>query len=368
MRANTLGWIVALGVGVAIGIAGAGWWAKKQAAPAINSAAATSPAPSGRPPAGVRVEVATVQLDSMPRSVTAVGTLRSRDSVVLRSEITGRITEINIEEGGKVKQGQVVLRLDDSVAKAQLQQAEANLALAISQDRRAGELTRQGFISKQARDEAASQLQVQRAAVALAKAHLQKTTIVAPFDGLIGLRNVSVGDYVGPGDALVPIESVDPLQVDFRIPEHYLPLVQPGLKLLLSFDAIPGLVREGVVGAVSPAVDVGGRSLLLRANVANADDLLRPGLFARVELRFADDKVLTVPETALVPSGEDRFVYRVVGDKVERVSVRIGQRRSGRVEIASGLNEGDEVVVAGLQKISDGAAVVVDRTAGPSES
>lgn len=368
MRANTLGWIAALVAGVAVGVVGAGWWAKKQAAPVVASAAVSSPAPAGRPATGVRVEVAPVRLDAMPRSVTAVGTLRSKDSVVLRSEITGRIVEINIEEGGKVKQGQVVLRLDDSVAKAQLQQAEANLALAVSHDKRARELTRQGFISKQARDEAASQLQVQRAAVALAKAQLQKTTISAPFDGLIGLRNVSVGDYVGPGDALVPIESVDPLQVDFRIPEQYLPLVQPGLKLLLSFDALPGLVREGEVGAISPAVDVGGRSLLLRANVGNADDLLRPGLFARVELRFADDKVLTVPETALVPSGEDRFVFRINGDKVQRVAVQTGQRRSGRVEITSGLNNGDEVVVAGLQKISDGAAVVVDRPAGTSES
>lgn len=349
-----------------IGVVAAGWWAGKHPV-ASESSAAAQPARAGAP-SGVRVEVSPARLESMPRSVSAVGTLRARDSVVLRSEITGRITEIHIDEGAKVEKDQVVLRLDDSVARAQLQQAEANLALAISQDRRASELTRQGFISKQARDEAASQLQVQRAAVALAKAQLQKTTIVAPFDGLIGLRNVSVGDYVGPGDTLVPIESVDPLQVDFRIPEQYLPLVQPGLKLLLTFDALPGQVREGEVGAISPSIDVGGRSMLLRANVGNADDALRPGMFARVELRFADDRVLTVPETALVPSGEDRFVYRVVNGTVERLNVRIGQRRSGRIEIVSGLSEGDEVVVAGLQKVSDGASVVVDRPASPAQS
>src|SRR5690606_26495590 len=142
----------------------------------------------------------------------------------------------------------------------------------------------------------------------------------------------------------------------FRIPEQYLSLVHPGLKLRLRFDALPGQIREGEVSAINPSIDVGGRSILLRANVGNADDTLRPGVFARVELRFADDRVLTVPETALVPSGEDRFVFRVVNGSVERVTVRIGQRRSGRIEITSGLNEGDEVVVAGLQKISDGAA------------
>ncbi|TFL13322.1 efflux RND transporter periplasmic adaptor subunit [Pusillimonas caeni] len=366
MKANTLGWIVALGAGVVLGVAGAGWWAGKQASQPQGPVAAAQPA---KAEGGTQVEVAEVRLESMPRSATAVGTLRSKDSVVLRSEITGRITEINIEEGGKVKRGDVVVRLDDSVAKAQVQQAQASLALAVSQDRRAGELTRQGFISKQARDEAASQLQVQRAALALAKAQLQKTAIVAPFDGLIGLRNVSVGDYVGPGDVLVPIESVDPLQVDFRIPEQYLSLVHPGLKLRLRFDALPGQVREGEVGAVSPSIDVGGRSILLRANVGNADDALRPGMFARVDLQFADDQVLTIPETALVPSGEERYVYRVADGKAERLAVRIGQRRGGRIEVTSGLSQGDEVVVAGLQKVIDGAPVkVIGRAATPAES
>ena len=368
MKANTIGWILALGAGVVLGVVGAGWWAGKQAAQQQAPAAAVLASPA-KAQAGTQVEVAPVRLESMPRSASAVGTLRSKDSVVLRSEITGRIIELNIEEGGKVKKGDVVARLDDSVAKAQVQQAQAGLSLAVSQDRRAGELTRQGFISKQARDEAASQLQVQRAALALAQAQLQKTTIVAPFDGLIGLRNVSVGDYVGPGDALVPIESVDPLQVDFRIPEQYLSLVHPGLKLRLRFDALPGQIREGEVGAISPSIDVGGRSILLRANVGNADDALRPGMFARVDLQFADDQVLTIPETALVPSGEERYVYRVAEGKAERVAVRIGQRRGGRIEIASGLSEGDQVVVAGLQKIADGASVtVVGRPAGPAGS
>lgn len=367
MKTNTLGWIVALAVGVALGIAGAKWWAGKLPAPSRGPVAVSAPEASPKAQAGTPVEVAPVMLESMPRNVAAVGTLRSKDSVVLRSEITGRITELNIEEGGQIKQGQVVVRLDDSVAKAQLQQAQASLALAVSQDRRAGELTRQGFISGQARDEAASQLQVQRAAVALAKAHLQKTTIVAPFDGLIGLRNVSVGDYVGPGEVLVPIESVDPLQVDFRIPEQYLALAHPGLKLSLRFDALPGQVREGEVGAISPSIEVGGRSILLRANVVNADDALRPGMFARVQLQFADDKVLAVPEAALVPSGEERYVYRVVDGKAERLMVRTGQRRAGKVEIVSGLVEGDRVVVAGLQKITDGASVsVAERAAAPA--
>jgi membrane fusion protein (multidrug efflux system) len=283
----------------------------------------------------------------------------------LRPEITGRIVEINFNEGGKVGKGQVLVRLDDSVAKAELQQAEANLSLASSQYRRATELSKQGFISKQARDESASQLRVQQAAVALAKARLDKTVILAPFDGLIGLRNVSVGDYVSPGIDLVPIESVDPLKVDFRIPEQFWSLVHVGLKLVLQFDALPGQTREGVVGAISPLVDVGGRSILLRAEVGNADGSLRPGMFARVQLQFADNTALVVPETALAPSGESQYVYRVKDGRVERVAVDIGLRRGGNVEVLKGLLENDQVVVAGLQKVRDGSLVDVSVKAAP---
>ncbi len=370
MKANSAGLIAALVVGIVVGVAGV----RLLYAPEGNDAAAAATKPGAAPatsaqtgpvapPAGTQVEVASVASVALPRTVSAVGSLRSKDAVMLRPEITGRIAEINFDEGGKIKKDQVVVRLDDSVAKAQLQQAQANLSLASSQHRRAAELSKQGFISKQARDEAASQLQVQQAAVALARAQLEKTAILAPFDGMIGLRNVSVGAYVSPGSDLVPIESIDPLQVDFRIPEHYLGQVHVGLKLALRFDALPGQTREGEVGAISPLVDVGGRSILLRANVPNKDGDLRPGMFSRVQLQFSDDHTLVVPETAVVPSTEGQFVYRVEDGRAMRVPVDVGQRRGGQVEITRGLAEGEHVVVAGSQKITDGAAV---RIASPS--
>jgi len=147
--------------------------------------------------------------------------------------------------------------------------------------------------------------------------------------------------------------------VDFRVPEQFWSLVHVGLKLALQFDALPGQTREGVVGAISPLVDVGGRSILLRAEVGNADGSLRPGMFARVQLRFADNTALVVPETALAPSGESQYVYRVDNGRVERVTVDIGLRRGGNVEILKGLRENDQVVVAGLQKVRDGSLVNV---------
>ncbi|NYT43967.1 efflux RND transporter periplasmic adaptor subunit [Alcaligenaceae bacterium] len=365
MKTSTPGLFLVLAIGIAVGVGSTYWLVRQESALPTPAIAAASRAPANN--AAVVVETAPVVEIALPRGVSAVGTLRSEDSVMLRPEITGRIAEINFDEGGRVKKGQVLVKLDDSVVRAQLQQAEANLSLASSQHRRAQELTKQGFISKQARDEAASQLKVQQAAVALARAQLEKTAILAPFDGMVGLRNVSVGDYVSPGIDLVPLESIDPLKVDFRIPEQFLGLVHVGIGLTLSFDALPSQQREGKVDAISPLIDVGGRSILLRATVPNTDDALRPGMFARVRLQFTDDKGLVVPETALVPSGEAQYVYRVKDDRAERVVVQVGLRRGGQVEIVSGLQAGDVVMTSGLQKVTDGAAVRVlpsDQAAG----
>ena len=360
MKTSKTGLIMVLALGMLLGVAGARWLADRMASPSAAQRVSVAAAPvAADQEKTVVVRTAPVRQVSMPRGVAAVGSLRSRDSVMLRSELAGRIVEINFTEGGKVSQGQVLVRLDDSVDKAQLQQAQANLGLVASQHRRADQLSKQGFISKQARDEVASQFKVQEAAVALAKARLDKTVIRAPFDGLIGLRNVSVGDYVSPGADLVPIESIDTLNVDFRIPEQFLGDVRAGIRLILQFDALAGQQREGQVTAISPLVDAGGRSILLRAEVPNADGALRPGMFARVQLQFADNQVLVVPETALSPAGDSQYVFRLDEGRARRVAVAVGQRHEGTVEILSGLQPGDQVMVSGLQKLNDGVAVEV---------
>ncbi len=365
MKSSKAAVLFVLALGAGLGAWATHWWLQRDSS--VNAVAASTPPTAATAPAPaankVKVEVAPAQRVRLERNVSAVGTLRSQDSVVLRPEISGRITEINFAEGGKVEKGQVLVRLDDSVARARVQQARANLQLATSQYNRSVQLTKQGFVSGQARDEAASNLAVQKAAVALAEAELEKTAIQAPFDGLAGLRTVSVGDYVGPGTDLVPIEAIDPLNLDFRIPEQFLSAVSVGARLTVTFDAISGLEREGTVGAISPQVDVGGRSLLLRALVPNPDGLLRPGLFARVRLELAATMGLIVPESALMPSGDAQYVYRVEGDMVKRVAVQLGQRLGANVEITSGLAEGDQVIVSGLQKVRDGTRVEIVRPA-----
>ncbi|KDC61606.1 efflux transporter, RND family, MFP subunit [Bordetella bronchiseptica MBORD591] len=325
-----------------------------------NSGAPVTPlAQPGVTPAAVRVETAKVVETPFARGIAAVGSLRSDESVVLRPEVAGRIQHIDFKEGEAVRAGQTLVRLDDSVPRAELDQARANLALAQSQFRRAQDLQGRGFVSQQARDEAASSLKVQQAAAALAQARLDKMTIRAPFAGIVGLRDVSVGDYVNQGQDLAPLEAIDPLKVDFRVPEMYFSKVGVGQALSVRLDALPGEQRRGVVYAVSPLVDAGGRSILLRATVANPDSVLRPGMFARVQLLFGQEKALAVPEAALSPSGQTQYVFRVRDGVAQRVEVTVGERREGRVELLTGVGAGDEVVVAGLQRLTDGAPVTV---------
>ncbi|MCQ9615374.1 efflux RND transporter periplasmic adaptor subunit [Paenalcaligenes niemegkensis] len=241
---------------------------------------------------------------------------------------------------------------------AQLQEAKARLNLANSQYRRSQELNQQGFISSQARDETASQLQVAQATVALAQAQLDKTVIRAPFDGLVGLKSISVGDYVSPGSELVSIEAVDPLDVDFRVPEHYLANITVGLPIDVRLDSFPTRTYRGEVGAISPVVDATGRSLLLRAHVPNPNMVLRPGLFARVTLELGTDEVVMVPESAITPSGNAQYVYKVVNGIVQKVEVSVGLRREGWTEVL-GVEADEQIVVLGTQKVDEGTAVNV---------
>ena len=306
------------------------------------------------------VEAAKVTVQSLPQTITAVGSLRSDESITVRPEVAGRIRDILFQEGQRVAKGATLVRLDAAVNAAEVEQARANLKLAQSKYDRAVELSQQNFISGQARDEAENNLRVAEAAVALAAARLAKTEIKAPFAGVIGLRVVSVGDYVKEGQDVVNLESIDPLKVDFRVPEIYLAQVQVGQTLTVALDALPGKSFEGKVLALNPLIDAAGRSLVIRAVVRNTDTSLRPGMFARVKLITRDAKeALVVPEQAIVPQGDEQYVFRVVEGKAARVKVDIGQRREGKVEVLKGLGPSDVVVTAGQLKLRDGVPVTI---------
>ena len=351
-------------IGVAailIVVAGAaGFWLGRPS-DASKTAAAAAPAAStpGSGPA-VSVEAIKVERLALPQGITAVGSLRSDESITLRPEVAGRISAIQFREGERVAKGAPLVKLDPSVTQAELQQAQANMVLAKAKYDRAVDLQGKGFISGQARDEAENNLKVGEAALALARAKLAKLSIEAPFSGIIGLRSVSVGDYVKEGADMVNLEAIDPLKVDFRVPEIYLSQIRVGQSLQMTLDAVPGKTYEGKVFAINPLVDAAGRAVVIRAQVRNQDTTLRPGMFARVRLLTHEkQEALVVPEQAIVPQGDEWFVYRVVDGKAQRAKVEIGQRRDGKAEVMKGLRDGDVVVTAGQLKIRDGVPVQV---------
>ena len=358
--------LVVCGIAVA---AGGGYWIGTQrggpsAQASADAATAKAPAAAAAP---ITVEATKVAYMRLPQTITAVGSLRSDESVTLRPEVAGRIASIGFQEGQRVAKGATLVRLDPAINDAELEQAKANLQLAQSKYDRAVNLAKSNFISGQAKDEAENNLRVAQAAVSLAQAKRQKMEIRAPFSGIIGLRVVSAGDYVKEGADMVNLESIDPLKVDFRVPEVYLQQVQVGQTLTVTLDALPGKSYEGKVSALNPLVDAAGRSIVIRALVRNPDTALRPGMFARVSLITRDEKnALVIPEQAIVPQGEEQFVFRVVDGKAMRAKVEVGLRRDAKVEILKGLAPTDMVVTAGQIKLRDGMRVAIAAPAAPA--
>jgi membrane fusion protein (multidrug efflux system) len=313
----------------------------------------------------VPVEAAKVVAAPLSEQVTALGTLLSNEAVTISSEIPGRLQEIHFQEGQPIDKGAPLFTLDDSVYRAQLDDAEAKLKLAEQTNKRTSTLFTNKYATAQSADESASNLAVSTAAVELARVQLEKAHIVAPFSGIVGLRRVSVGEYITAGQALVNLEAIDPVKADFRVPEKFLPAIRVGQTIRIKVDAFPEDSFEGKVYAIDPRLDVAGRSLLVRAVVPNGDQRLRPGLFARVTvlLQLKED-ALSVPEQAIVPQGDSQFVFKIVDGKVHLTKVVTGTRRDGRVEIVEGLAPGDQVVTAGQLKIRDGTAVSVVNAIG----
>ncbi|MFC5067941.1 efflux RND transporter periplasmic adaptor subunit [Flaviflagellibacter deserti] len=332
--------------------------------PALAAPVTTASAPKQ----GAPVETAKARSIPAMTELQSVGSLSSDESVSVAAEIAGRIASIGAREGEAVKTGDTLVQLDDALARAEMANVEANLRLAQSNYDRATTLTRSGAGTERARDEALAALETGRAAVELARVRLDKMNIRAPFDGTVGIRTVSVGAYAQIGQALMNLEKIDTLKLDFRLPEINLRDVHVGQTVLITVDAYPGQTYEGQVYAIDPLLDVNGRALKIRARLQNPGNRLRPGLFARVTVTGASrGNVVVVPEGAIVPRGNDVFVYRVEGGKALESKVKLGERRAGQVEVVEGLTADSMVVVAGQGRLRDGAVVeVIAAAAEPS--
>ena len=332
------------------------------AAPGSPAPGAGSNAAGAAPGKGVSgatpVELGKPEKLIWQKSVLAVGSLRSDESVIVRAEQSGRITALNFKEGQPVRVGQMLVQLDDSVARAELEQARANQKLGKAKFDRAVELKERNFISGQAKDEAENAMRVADATVSLADAKLAKLTIKAPFSGTIGLRTASTGDYVKDGQDIVNLEKTDSIKVDFKVPEIFQSKINVGQALSVALDALPGQAFAGKVVAVNPQLDTAGRAVVLRAQMDNRSGVLKPGMFARVRLTLADTgEAVVVPEQSVAMQGEDQIMFKVIDGRAMRTKVEVGQRRDGKVEIVEGVSGSDTIVVAGWQRLRDGAAV-----------
>jgi membrane fusion protein (multidrug efflux system) len=294
----------------------------------------------------------------------AVGNLRSRQGVVLRPEVSGRITQLNFRDGERVRKGQLLVQFDDQLPQAQVKQSQAELSIATANHKRNQELASQNFISMRSVEESAANLEVAQAKLALAQATAARLRIMAPFDGITGIRLVNVGDYLKDGSDVVNIEDIDAIYADFRLPERFQTKVRIGQKASVLLDALPGRKFTAILQAIDPLIDVNGRSVGVRGCIDNRQLQLRPGMFARVNVVFGErDNALVVPEEAIVPQGARQFVIRLDdgpdGTRISRrVEVKVGLRKPGQVEIVEGLKAGDSVITAGQQRVQKDGTVV----------
>ncbi|MFZ9296742.1 MAG: efflux RND transporter periplasmic adaptor subunit [Hylemonella sp.] len=378
-------------IGIALA-SGAAWWYQNKAK---TSAPASDPAPTAKGPAGPgagasgpaaagpgaagrapTVEVAKVETMDLVDDAQTVGSLRSRQGVMMRPEVSGRVTQINFRDGERVRKGQLLVQLDDQLPLAQIKQSQAELSIAQTNHKRNQELLAQKFISQRTVDESAAALEVAQAKLALSQATAERLKILAPFDGIAGIRSINVGDYLKDGTDMVNIEDIDTLYVDYRLPERFQSQVQKGQRAKVEIDALPGRYFSAQVIAVDPLIDASGRSIGVRASIDNRKLELRPGMFARVTAVFGERKnALVIPEEAIVPLGGRVYVIKAVEGAEpkslvsQRVEVKVGIRRPGRVEIMQGLSAQDTVVVAGQQRLQkDGLPLrVIDPNRSPPQ-
>lgn len=326
------------------------------------------------------VTSAQVQREDWEQSIPAVGSVTSVNGAELRAEAPGRVVEINFQSGDPVKAGDVLVRLDTETERAQLKAAEASLDLARLELDRAENLRQTRTISASEFDRASASHKEAEAQVENIRAMIDKKTVEAPFDGLAGIRRVNIGSYVSAGDPIVPLQSLDPVFIDFSLPQRTLSEIESGLRVEAVVDSFPDEVFVGRLTATNPGLNASTRMITVQATFENPDHRLRPGMFATVRvIRPQRREVLTIPSTAILhaPYGNSVFLIEKAetpkddddqpdGGQPELVIrqqfIRTGESRGDFTEVLSGLDEGERIVGAGVFKLRNGSPVVVDNS------
>lgn len=309
------------------------------------------------------VDVVTIEPQPFRETLFATGSLVAREAVQLQSELAGVVKEISFEEGRPAKAGEVLISIDDSELQAQLQRARAQLDLASAAEQRQRNLLQTRGISPAEYDQSEANLNVAKAEVALIESQLAKTKIRAPFDGVAGLRQVSVGAYLTPGTPICSFQDISSLKIDFSLPERYFGYIQAGQTVGFR---IAGRSEKfnATIAAIEPSVDVATRSLLIRATVPNPEARLLPGAFAEVEVMLDEIRdAILIPPIALIPGLKQQTVFVHRDGKVEERKVQSGLRTADAVQIVEGLKVGDELITSGILQLRPGMKVSVKKAA-----
>lgn len=345
-------WMIVLAV--LLLVAGGVWWWRH------GTAGVAPGAGPGGAPMGVPVEGTRAVEEPIAQTLEVVGQVQAENGTELRAEVTGRVVKLNFTDGKPVKAGDVLVVLDDSVQAAALAQAEANLSLAAANVGRYQRLLAEDAASKLQVDQAEADAKVARANVQAAKANLAKMRIAAPFDGVAGIAQVNVGDYIQPGQLLVALTDNRVLKLTFDVPESQAAGLHTGVDVQVAAEGIEGAV-EGKVAALDGRVDPASRTLQGKVMIDNPDGVLMAGQFVRVTVpvKVVSDAVV-VPDLALVPQGNQMIVWVVgEGNRVSPTAVQVGLREQSRAQIVEGIQPGQMVVTAGQQKLQPGAPVMV---------
>lgn len=310
---------------------------------------------AGRP---IPVQTVKARTGSITETLEAVGTALSNEAVTITTKTAGIVVKVSFNEGQSVKSGQLLAELDGREAVAELEATRAAVQIARQNYDRAAKLLGTQAVSQARMDELSSLLTAATARVKVQEARVQDLRIVAPFNGKIGIRRVSIGAFVPPGAVVTTLDDVDVIKLNFLVPETVLAHLKSGAAVKARSEAYPNRDFTGVVRTIDTRIDPTTRAVEARAELPNPDNALKPGLFMTVTLSLARrDNTVIVPEESLIPLGGRQFVFVVKGGKALRTEVQVGQRIPGEVEILSGVAVGDDIVTAGIQKIRDGSIV-----------
>ncbi|OKL41839.1 efflux RND transporter periplasmic adaptor subunit [Pontibacter flavimaris] len=353
---------------ILVAVTAVGYFAYRQLSAEPEMQAAAGGGAGGPMARKVTVDVYVVSPGAFQNRISTTGTVLPNEEVELRSEISGRVTGINFKEGTHVKKGQLLLTVNDAEMRAQLQKLESNQKLYRDMEERQRTLLEKEYISAQEYDQVSNQLATATADIQALKATLAKAYMRAPFDGVIGLRQVSEGSYVSATTPIARIVDISPVKIDFAIPGRYSQQVEAGDRITFTVEGMPQ-VYEASVYAVQPGIDPATRTLQVRALYDNKKEEVKPGAFVSVSLSLQDsDDAILIPTEAIIPEATGHKVYLSKNGKAISKMVKIGQRSETMIQITEGVAPGDTIIRSGILQLRDGSNLNVRKVLTADEA